>query len=609
MALQSNTTIRIGSQDITSFKEYFIDQRIAEHHYFYVVCPLEYLENVNGELTANTQQMLGETITIETTSDFESEDHNPLKFKGIITQIENHKNIQGKQSDLVVFSGYSSTIILDDGPHNNSFSESTISDILGQVYQQYDQSKLETIINPAHSDALHYSVQNSESAYNYTKRLAAQYGEWFFYNGVQLNFGTPENTEAITLKHNVNLKKYSISLDPSPTKYTFITNNYLTEEVLEKSTTDINTSLEGLNAITNTKSDDLYAQNTQLYINTYHDNQVQQRLDKLTELNIKSTQVNQVKIKGVSDNPAVYIGQTVTIMDGEVNQGTYRITKVTHSSNDNGDYSNSFEGITANMDAYPLTNIAAHPKSGTQVAKVVNNVDPDGLSRVQVQFPWQVTNNQSTPWIRVLTPHSGLDKGFHFIPEIEEEVLVGFEGGNAERPFVMGALYTGVNKPEEWQTDANNVKAIRTRSGHTIELNDTEGEEKINIYDNEGSIITFDTQAKSLTINATETIDIGAKNINIIAEENINIKAQGDIVKAAQGDISIQSQGATDIQATGDASLVSTGAVTVEATSDATLSGVNAVVSGSASAELSGAQAKVAGSAMAEVSGGIVKIN
>ena len=609
MALQSNTTIRIGSQEITSFKEYFINQKIAEHHYFYVVCPLESLEDINGELTANTQQMLGETIIIETSSDFDSEDYNPLEFKGIITQIENRKDIQGTQSDLIVFSGYSSSIILDDGPHYNSFSEATLSDILGEVFQQYDQSKLETIINPTNTEALHYSVQNAESAFSYTKRLAAQYGEWFFYNGTQLNFGTPENPEAILLKHTINLKKYSLSLDPSPAKYKFFTNNYLTEEVFEKSTSEINTGADGLNAITSSKSDEIYVQETQFYVNTYDDTQVQQRLDNLTELNKKANEINQVKVKGVSDNPAVFIGQIVTIMDGEISQGSFRITKVQHNSNDNGDYNNSFEGVSASIDAYPHTNITAHPKSGTQVAKVLNNVDPDGLSRIQVQFPWQVENNGSTPWIRVLTPHSGLDKGFHFIPEIEEEVLVGFEGGNAERPFVMGALYTGVNKPEEWQTDANNVKAIRTRSGHTIELNDTEGEEKINIYDNEGSIITFDTQAQSLTINATETIDIGAKNINIIAEENINIQAQGNITKAAEGDISIQSQGATNIQATGDASLVSSGAVTVEATSDATLSGVNAVVSGSASAELSGAQAKVAGSAMAEVSGGIVKVN
>ena len=58
-----------------------------------------------------------------------------------------------------------------------------------------------------------------------------------------------------------------------------------------------------------------------------------------------------------------------------------------------------------------------------------------------MQFPWQEEENGLTPWIRVITPHGGKDKGFHFIPEVEEKVLVGFEGGNAEHPYVLGVLY------------------------------------------------------------------------------------------------------------------------------------------------------------------------
>ena len=348
---------------------------------------------------------------------------------------------------------------------------------------------------------------------------------------------------------------------------------------------------------------------TNQYLNTYVDNTLQNRVDSLVEISKKATEINQVILKGTSDNPGVFLGQVIKVMDGDTSQGTFRITSIEHSCSYNGDYENSFEGVSAEMDSYPNTNINAFPKSESQVAKVIDNVDPDGMSRVKVQFPWQAAMNLSSPWIRVITPSSGADKGFHFIPEVEEEVLIGFEAGNAERPYVIGSLYTGVNKADSWQSDANNLKAIRTRSGHTIELNDTEGEETIRIYDNEGSIIEFNTQEKSLTINATETIDIAAKNINITAEENISIGAQGDLSLASDGNTAIQAQGNMDIQATGDTTLTSNGAVAVEATSDATLKGVNAVVSGQATAEISGAQAKVAGSAMTEVSGGIVKIN
>ena len=103
---------------------------------------------------------------------------------------------------------------------------------------------------------------------------------------------------------------------------------------------------------------------------------------------------------------------------------------------------------------------------------------------------------------------------------------------------MMGSFHTGKNKADDWQTDANNIKAIRTRSGHTIELNDTEGEEMINIYDNDGSLISFDTQAQSLSITATEELKISAKNVVISAEEDIVIGAKGNLDMAAEGDAS-----------------------------------------------------------------------
>jgi len=185
--------------------------------------------------------------------------------------------------------------------------------------------------------------------------------------------------------------------------------------------------------------------------------------------------------------------------------------------------------------------------------------------------------------------------------------MVGFEYNDPNRPFVMGSMFTGVSG--EGGGEENNIKSMITRSGHTIELDDTEDAQKITIKDNDGSIIIFDTVEQSLTINATENIDIAAKNINITAEENITIGAQGDIEIAAEGDLASMAQGNVNIQSTGDTEVKSSGAVAIEATSDATLLGMNAIVEGKTGAEVNGVQTKVTGSAMTEVSGGIVKIN
>ena len=139
---------------------------------------------------------------------------------------------------------------------------------------------------------------------------------------------------------------------------------------------------------------------------------------------------------------------------------------------------------------------------------------------MQIQFPWQEFDNEKTPWIRLNTLHAGAGKGTNFIPEIGEEVWVGFENGNAERPIVLGTLYNGKEKSGH-HTSGNDLKVIKTRSGHTILMNDSEDKMSITILDIAGNMIYLDTVKKSITINAPETIDIICKNLNIKVEENM----------------------------------------------------------------------------------------
>jgi uncharacterized protein involved in type VI secretion and phage assembly len=130
-----------------------------------------------------------------------------------------------------------------------------------------------------------------------------------------------------------------------------------------------------------------------------------------------------------------------------------------------------------------------------------------------------------TPWILIVTAHAGGDKGFQFIPELDEEVLIGFEGANAEKPYMLGSLYHGTAKPDSWKTDTNDIKAIRTRRGHTIEFNDTKEGEFILIVDKNGNTIKLDTVGKTITIEAPEHIFLSSKNISLKATENINLES------------------------------------------------------------------------------------
>ncbi len=150
----------------------------------------------------------------------------------------------------------------------------------------------------------------------------------------------------------------------------------------------------------------------------------------------------------------------------------------------------------------------------------MTKVNRQQRSKNRVQFPWQEKKGEETPWIRLIQPHSGAGKGFYFIPEIGEEVLVGFESQNAEKPFVMGTHYNG-GETSSYHTENNNLKVIKTRSGHTILMNDSEDKMSITILDISGNTIYLDTVKKSITIQAPETIDIICKNLNIKVEENM----------------------------------------------------------------------------------------
>ena len=119
------------------------------------------------------------------------------------------------------------------------------------------------------------------------------------------------------------------------------------------------------------------------------------------------------------------------------------------------------------------------------VGIVTNNQDPDGMGRIKVRLPFSSDTDESN-WARIAVPMAGKDRGFYFLPEIDDEVLVAFEHGDPRFPFILGALWNGQDTPPANNDDGkNDVRVIKSRSGHVIRLTDKDGEEKIEIIDNE----------------------------------------------------------------------------------------------------------------------------
>ncbi len=163
---------------------------------------------------------------------------------------------------------------------------------------------------------------------------------------------------------------------------------------------------------------------------------------------------------------------------------------------------------------------------GVEVGIVTNVQDPNKLGRIKLQLP-RLPGGPETDWARVAQPAAGAGRGFYWLPEVGDEVLIAFELGQANRPYVLGALWNGKDKPMDGAyADDNTTRMIQTKSGHKIVLCDKPGEEKIVIADKSGNrTITFDVKAKKLLVEAKEgDIELHAEKKIVLDCEDLEVK-------------------------------------------------------------------------------------
>ncbi|MCP4369590.1 MAG: phage tail protein [Deltaproteobacteria bacterium] len=187
---------------------------------------------------------------------------------------------------------------------------------------------------------------------------------------------------------------------------------------------------------------------------------------------------------------------------------------------------------------------------GVAIAVVTNNKDKGGVGRVKVKYPWREDEDESY-WARIATPMAGNEMGLYLLPEVGQEVLVAFKNGDINYPYILGALWSKNKKPPETNDDGkNNIRLIKSRSGHKVVLDDTDGSEKIEIIDKSGSNhITIDTAQNTIEIKSNQDIKLSASN------GTISLDAM---------EIEIKSSANTKIEAGANADLKATGNTTVK---------------------------------------------
>ena len=515
---------------------------------------------IGKEITLTLQ-----TDYIEKASNLQSSDEKTadIEFKGVIIDTSGNRS---NGSYTITVEARSWDALLEDNPTCKSFENKTLNEIVQDVVDDYSDN-LQTTINARFTDEIPYCVQYNETNYQFLQRLARRYGEWFYCDGTQLVFGNMVEKDPVQLTYPGNdVSSYNVDLKMKHTAFSHLASSYNASEANQKDgLSEMQKPYNDLADQTFLMSQERFKKQTlqNLHAGGFADIDGRETiLDVSTKAQARAEKAGMLKYSGVTYSSKISIGAKLLIKDNyivnyeanaksQVDQDEILITDLVHSFSDDKVYSNHFVGIPASCDYPPYSNGDIYPESSSCRAKVKDNEDPSNLGRIRVQFDWQaeLDEDMMTPWIRIAQPYAGAGKGFSFIPEIGEEVMVDFEGGNAEKPYVKGMLFNGIDDPDSaWLADGNSenrIKAIRTRNGHTIEIHDNYEGGYIRIYDNkkENYVLTLSTDEQLIKLESKGNIELRAdKNIIMRAGHSIKVKAGSNIKTEAGKNITISAE-------------------------------------------------------------------
>ncbi len=515
--LQKSSISIEGYTGQVEFSNVTLEQAVGGHHYFSffwrpggVISEMSYQRKI-------VESYIGKKLTISFGS---------YRFQGIVTSL-GVVDEEGAAKGFQV-AGISPTILLDDVPQSTSWYQKNLQSIIQGALQDAGSS-LKTEVVPAFKKVIQYCVQYNETDFDFLVRMATRYGEWMYYDGSQLVIGDVQKSD-LKLENNVTLHNLKIVASVSPQRINYVSYDALTASPVSEKGQKAEIGSDAYMKYSAAASDGMFAasSNKQTFVGHGYN---QEELKRARELQAKVTATEFVKVSGVSQLP-VAPGQRIVVASGQ-SQSNYIVTAAKHFADTPGNYYCAFTAVPADVKAPPYSNPHHIPKADMQSAVVKDNNDPDKLGRVRVQFFWQ-QQGELSPWLRQASPAAGGGTGFHFVPEVGEEVIVGFEGGNAEMPFVLGSKFNGKAK-SGYGDPQNNVKAIKTRSGNTIALDDAAG--SITVTDKNGSMMMMDGSGnitvKSQTLVTVKTDDrivVDAPNkIEFISKE-VHIKGSEKVI-------------------------------------------------------------------------------
>ena len=521
-------TISVGKNSLSSFISLQIEQNIGKHHQFQLAVELEtgsnrYVHNINS-----SKKWLGESIVVKAAN-------TPI-FVGVVTNVQLHR--EGSDFGCIIVSGYSATYRMETAHSCFSWNDRTIGDVVKKLCEQ---AKVQLELNPAFKETKDFICQYEESDFDFIRRLAHQYQEWMYFDGTKLIFGKPRKlADPIRLEYGTTLSSLDIGLQTLARSEQVFSYHSGADREMQRMTPDLAYGHDKLAGEAFRASLGMFSKPARQHALPRISNETE-LVNYMGRKQAAETAETHY-ITAESQVPTLRVGSVISLYSSflervgnlsEESLGNFIIIEITHEVSQGSYYKNRFKAIPATIKALPSPKVRM-PLAETQMATVLSNADPQGKGRVRVRMNWQ-TDGMQTGWVRVMTPDGGSsddvksNRGFVFIPEVGDQVLLGFRHGDPARPYVMGSLFNGTTG--RGGLEGNHMKSLTTRSGHTIKLNDSLSSLGITIKDIKGNSIHIDSVGDDIIINAKRNITINAGETFTVNAREMEVNIDGDIIE------------------------------------------------------------------------------
>jgi phage protein D len=532
-------------------------------------------------------------------------------IEGEITGIE--VNFSNTSEAHIIVTGYDVSHRLHRGRHNRSFLNSTDSDIVRRIAKEagIQIGQVDETLTPHE-----YVFQENQTNMEFLRERAARIGFELFVKNNKLYFRKPKSEKSLNLEWLKDISSFTVRVNSDEQVNAVEVNgwDYSQKKLISEkvSTEELITETGNGKGSSVSQAFKLKQPPKMISVNQYVKSSKEAKDMAQAFYNELSGEFVTADAKA-EGHPEIRPGRVVVLANmGARYTGKYYVTRTCHRYS-KGVFKTDFEvrGLrqgTLLSTLLPRTHL--QPGHTLLVGIVTKNKDPKGWGRVKVKYP-TLTEQDESHWARVIGLGASNDRGFYCLPEIDDEVLIGFEHGDIHRPYVIGGVWNGKDKTVETVDDTIKngrvrLRTIKTRTGHTIQfveeddmrskagiyittkaghhidLNDSEkfieiqtaGRHQIRLDDPASTISIRTKMGQSLTFR-----DPGMK-VTLQTTGFVNVKAASGVNVATGGFVNVKAGGFVNVTTTGTLSAKTVGPISLMSAANITLAAPTISLSG-----------------------------